>query len=65
MLFGWRSVRHMRRGLPNSELVKLEKFYYDYLRRMGLAKTPDEAESSDNPPLPDNWESEQFPGEFT
>ena len=30
-LFGWKSSRHMRRGLPLRELVFLQKWYEDYM----------------------------------
>ncbi len=36
MMFGWPSVRHMRRGLPKEELRRLFDFYQDYGRIIGF-----------------------------
>lgn len=41
MLFGWGSPRMMRRSLPNSEIVFLEKFYEDYIAAMYGRHDPD------------------------
>lgn len=54
MLFGWGSRRHMRRGLPNSELVFLEKFYEDYMRAMYGDQPEPEAEDDPGP----DWDAE-------
>lgn len=59
MLFGWGSRRAMRRGLPQSELVFLEKFYEDYIRAMyGSPEEPD-TPTDDANPGPD-WDAEEF-----
>ena len=36
MLFGWPSVRHLRRGLPKAELRRLFDFYQDYGKWTGF-----------------------------
>lgn len=61
MLFGWKSPRHMYRGLGRSVLLEAQKFYHDYLDTILPSTEDDEDEESGDPP----WEAESITGEMT
>lgn len=58
MMFGWGSPRVMRRALPNSEMMRLEKFYEDYMHLQArlMGAKPVEGPKVDAEPAP--WDAE-------
>ena len=50
MLWGWPSVRHMKRGLPPRELRRLSDFYHDYGLWSGFLN--EKKPGDDEPPHP-------------
>jgi hypothetical protein len=64
MLFGWKSARHLRRGLPKSELQKLYGFYQDYGLWQGWLERKEPG--TDEPEHPADqlglWEQERYQG---
>jgi len=66
MMFGWQSVRHMKRGLPPAELRRLHDFYEDYGQWQGflVEKKPGE----DDPAHPadglGDWDMERIQGDL-
>jgi hypothetical protein len=64
MLFGWRSVRHMKRGLPKSELQRLDAFYNDFGLWQGFLKVKEPGSDDPSHPADDlgDWDAEKIQG---
>ena len=64
MLFGWPSVRHMRRGLPKTELQRLHDFYIEYGLLQGFLEEPKPGDEEPEHPADklSDWEAERIRG---
>lgn len=65
-MWGWPSPRHMKRGLPKSELRRLDDFYNDYGLWQGWLKEKEPGDDDPAHPADDlgDWDADRIQGDL-